>query len=233
MVDKSHLKKLRSINSIALLRRLCCGAFLLLLASLGLLVARDARTTVTSGQIPQILRQTQLAPLSQSLSDDVAARHLFGAAPATSLTIARTYSSIEVIGMLSGEDSEESLAILVIDGKQQAFKVGDSLPDGEMLSAVNKNGVTLKRDGISREIKWDMQSAEINSRFSTLSLEANAVQDSNGNEEPKPYHPEVLPHLSGQASAKTLRQQLLSRPRSLQPSSRLKFSNSSGTLPPP
>jgi len=82
-----------------------------------------------------------------------AAGRIFGEAAPTSMTVTSTDTSVELQGVLLADDSSESLATLLLDGRETVFSVGDTLPDGEKLQRVGATSVTLSHGGSEREIE--------------------------------------------------------------------------------
>jgi hypothetical protein len=84
--------------------------------------------------------------------------HIFGqsATDATAAPVA-PLADIKVAGLIYSDDKDSALAILEVNGKSDFFKVGDTLPDGEKLTAIAPNAVQLNLGTAQRVIELPEQ----------------------------------------------------------------------------
>lgn len=84
----------------------------------------------------------------------LAASHLFGQTPAnTAPAVKPAASPIIVEGIVFASAAGHSEAVLTISGKTNVYRVGDALPDGEKLTAINASGIELAANGSIRRME--------------------------------------------------------------------------------
>ena len=103
---------------------------------------------------PVSLAVPHYVTLSRPDDYSAAAGRIFGATAVADKggSLTSTDASLELAGVLVAEDPAQSIATLLIDGKETALTAGDTLPDGEKLERVGPTSVTLTRGSDEREI---------------------------------------------------------------------------------
>lgn len=82
----------------------------------------------------------------------IVAAHLFGRAQQNLARTAAPAASITVDGIAAASDPKNSIAVLTLNGQSGEFHVGQVLPDGEKLAAINFDRVELADGSIVRRI---------------------------------------------------------------------------------
>ena len=136
--------------------RYVVNAGLLVVATLmvAAMIPRTSKTVISQPAV-NLSSSRNLVETAQRVAD----AHLFGqlamqdangpAAPAM---------SIEVKGLLYSDDQTAALAILEMDGSSNAFKVGDTLPDGERLTGIAPTAIQLTQGLAQRVLELPEQS---------------------------------------------------------------------------
>lgn len=135
--------------------------------------------------------------------------HMFGIeAPAADTAAApvSAMTDIRVIGLISNGDGS-AIAILEANGEQKVYSVGDQLPDGATLAAIEPDRVTVEQAGSRYSIMLDMPLADANARFATLDLGAGSLND---RDDAQPGKPALL---ETRQALQNLRKDILSHPR--------------------
>lgn len=192
----------------------------ILIVILGLLAWRMTMASRSSSlhmPVAQASDARAFAPYRPQVSgEQLAGRHLFGAVPvaATSAPVMAA-SAVHVIGIVSTNQATNSWAILDVNGNQQSYSVGNTLPDGETVVAVNPDRVTLDRNGDRYSVMLDMHLADTNARFDTFNVGTPNVGgfDSMESVATRPFTPPP----STEQSLQALRQQLIARRGLMQP----------------
>ncbi|HET7569512.1 MAG TPA: type II secretion system protein N [Gammaproteobacteria bacterium] len=127
-----------------------CIVFCLLIvhAGMGLLHTIRMRPTVKTPVI-STAKASPHAFSPEALARKIAGQHLFGkvAQEPTPATKPEEQSStpVKLVGIIySGSATERSMAIFVIQGRQQSYSSGATLPNGDLVSAIRSNEVILK-----------------------------------------------------------------------------------------
>lgn len=107
-----------------------------------------------------------------------AAGRIFGEASAPAQAAAAKDTSVELEGVLVADDPGESIATLLIDGKEAVLSVGDSLPDGERLERVSPTSATLSAGGTERQIQLQITGDPITSFDVAYLAQGGQIQDS-------------------------------------------------------
>jgi hypothetical protein len=126
----------------------------------------------------QPVAAVQSPSVSREIStDDIADAHLFGRVEMTDGSHAATPppSSWHVIGIIVGDSPQESMADIVIDGAEHLWRVGDQLPDGSTLAAIDTDGI--KTSGGGAALPFELRPASYDNDLSALSLQANTGKD--------------------------------------------------------
>jgi type II secretory pathway component PulC len=130
-------------------------------------------------QLPATAAHAHLS--SEDTAEVLAQRHLFGFVAPLAAVDTPANSSVRVVGIVADADAGRSWAILDVDGNEHLAGVGDVLADGEIIAAVNADGVTLAKGSAERGVALNMPLADIHARFRTL---ATDVAASDGSEQP-------------------------------------------------
>lgn len=105
---------------------------------------------------PRVAADPDLAPRAAGGSDVPLSRwHLFGRAGAVENLAQRTQQApetalrLQLRGTLNLDSSDGGIAIIAdADGREEAYRVGDTLPGGAVLTAIYAGRVLLHRDGM-------------------------------------------------------------------------------------
>ncbi|MGB9428891.1 MAG: type II secretion system protein N [Gammaproteobacteria bacterium] len=90
-----------------------------------------------------------LAPAA--MADKIVAAHLFGQVPAQTPAAAPAAQSITVDGIVYA-GAEDSEAVLTLNGKTEIYKEGETLSDGEKITAIGPADVQLIDNGSTRRL---------------------------------------------------------------------------------
>ncbi len=90
-------------------------------------------------------------PTPAAMTDTIVAAHLFGQVPAQTPATAPASQSITVGGIVYA-GTEDSEAVLTINGKTNIYKEGEKLPDGEKIATIGPADVQLTDNGASRRL---------------------------------------------------------------------------------
>lgn len=115
------------------------------------------------------------------IAGNAAAAHIFGhdAAAAVDAVTPVSAAAITVQALFYSTDKDMARAILEINGKADVFKSGDTLPDGEKLTAIGMNAVQVANGGSLREVELEQKFGNSGSGiFLTGMPELYATQDS-------------------------------------------------------
>ena len=107
--------------------------------------------------LPNVTQTVTAQPRSGigSAVEKIATAHLFGgsAADAANTAPAVTAVEINIEGLFYSTDTDMARAILDVGGKSGVFKTGDTLPDGEKLTAIGMNAVQIANGPALREVE--------------------------------------------------------------------------------
>lgn len=105
-----------------------------------------------------------VAPISdRALGNQLAAMHLFGEwRPEQKIT---TANDTVVAGIVHAAEGRDSHAILVVNGNQRRYTIGDILPTGEQLIGIDLDRVSLERNGTRYAIALEIRHANPNANF--------------------------------------------------------------------
>lgn len=107
-----------------------------------------------------------------------AAGRIFGEASAPAQAALAKDTSLELEGVLVADDPSQSIATLLIDGKEVVLSVGDSLPDGERLERVSPTSATLIDNGAERQIQLQITGVPIAGFDVAYLAQGGQIQDS-------------------------------------------------------
>lgn len=89
---------------------------------------------------------------SATLADTIVAAHLFGQTKAAVPKPSLAAPSIRVVGIVYASQTQDSLAVLTLNGKTDVYKDGQTLPDGETVMAVSPTEIQLTENGVTRTL---------------------------------------------------------------------------------
>lgn len=87
------------------------------------------------------------------MANAIVAAHLFGRAQANAPAAAPAAVPVTVEGIVYATDPGNSETVLTIAGKTNVYRVGDALPDGEKLAAIDASGIELGANGSVRRME--------------------------------------------------------------------------------
>lgn len=92
--------------------------------------------------------------------------NLFGKyiAPQTLDKLKSTTLNIKLVGLVVNKEAAKSSAIIVVDGVQKTYRVGDTIMDGAKISEITNDYVVLEQNGQQELLKYPHQdlSQELN-----------------------------------------------------------------------
>lgn len=142
-------------------------------AALSLIAAAIVTTMVPHAAMPALSSSHAEFPPSYDitvLTQHVADAHLFGqAVPQAQSADSAPTLVITIEGLLYSDDPESALAILSVDDGSRSFKVGDTLPDGESLTAIGPAAILLTRGDTQRIIEISNQAGGLKDGISLAS----------------------------------------------------------------
>lgn len=86
------------------------------------------------------------------MADTIVAAHLFGQVPVSTRVVNPAALSITVDGIVYDSQSDDSQAVLTLNGKTALFQVGQALPDGETVSAIGATDIELTGGATARRL---------------------------------------------------------------------------------
>jgi hypothetical protein len=107
--------------------------------------------------------------------DGIVNEHLFGS-PATAATIAVTPppSTWHVAGIVASPRPQDSVADIIIDGVAHVWHVGDQLPDGSTLTAIDGNSITVSRASGNTLLPFELRPISYDDHFDILAVNSQA-----------------------------------------------------------
>lgn len=133
------------------MRYAVCIAFGLLIACTGVGLLRALKTAypIKLPAASSAIHAPPEAVNAEALAKQIVAQHLFGEAhqaPVRAASIKeRLNTPAKLVGIIfTGSTAPQSVAIFLIDGSQQNYSRGETLPNGDVLSSVRANKVILK-----------------------------------------------------------------------------------------
>lgn len=96
--------------------------------------------------------------------DNLLRAHLFGVAGQTAAPVA-TDLAIQVKGIVYSTETDQSLAILNLNGTTLVVHNGTVLPDGGTIVAVEQDQVRISRNGRVESLMLDLKKAALNAHF--------------------------------------------------------------------
>ncbi len=111
--------------------------------------------------------------------EDLKAMHLFGKAEPgqgeESAGAARTSLNVRLRGVFAAMGGAEALAILAIDGKDEAFPAGAQIMPGVVLESVAADHVRLLNNGIPERLDLGSLGRSLDKVQNTMSISANDI----------------------------------------------------------
>lgn len=107
---------------------------------------------------------TSKPALDQGSGERIAALHLFGMT-GSDVLLGPPAGDITVAGIAFAPEADASLAILIINGRQQSYPTGSLLPSGETLVSIEANRVIVERHGLRHGLDMAIKLADINADF--------------------------------------------------------------------
>lgn len=85
---------------------------------------------------------------SRQLISSIPEWHLFGVAPIVQANLAETHLQLDLNGVMTGKNKENTFAIIGEPGKdQKLYRAGDGLPGGAVLYQIDPYGVVIQYNG--------------------------------------------------------------------------------------
>jgi len=147
-----------------------CLALSVVIVTLLLQMAMERKEPLRAAEVPHSTLQPP--------PDYSAAGRIFGEAAAQAKAMPAKNTSVELEGVLVADDPNQSIATLLIDGKEAVLSVGDSLPDGEELERVSPTDATLLDGGTERQIQLQITGDPIAGFDVAYLAQGGAIQDS-------------------------------------------------------
>lgn len=118
-----------------------------------MMLPRSAKTAISQPAV-NLSSSRNIVAIAQRVAD----AHLFGQLPMQDGNgPAAPAMNIKVEGLLYSDDQTSALAILEVDGNSSAFKVGDTLADGERLTAIAPTAIQLTQGMVQRVLEMPEQ----------------------------------------------------------------------------
>lgn len=157
-------------------RLLSRGAvFLLCLAAAFLCWSLIPRASAGGSRSEAVAPPPQTSRLRATVASPPSA-HLFGAAAAIQDIPAASAADVHIDGIVYTGDAG-SLALIAVGGvaDAKAYGIGQRLPDGEAVAAIESAAVVLRQGSISRRLELDTQYADADAHFITLGADGVAA----------------------------------------------------------
>lgn len=174
------LRMLRCGSVTALLPRITEGT---LMCAIGLLLWYTAYSFHNAGQAHDSRQPPAPAKAVNFDLTPLTNLHLFGIQPVSIAVQTRLQpADIHLIGVLASVNPHISSAIVSENGDTHTWHIGDTLPDGSVLDAIESNSITLRRGTTATLIPFEIRPAPLDVHFDTLAL--GTVTETNSSESP-------------------------------------------------
>jgi len=99
-------------------------------------------------ETPSVQATVSAPDTSRQLVSSIPEWHLFGVAPIVQENLVETRLQLDLNGIMTGKDKENTFAIIGEPGKdQKLYRAGDALPGGAVLYQIDIHGVIIQYNG--------------------------------------------------------------------------------------
>lgn len=84
---------------------------------------------------------------------------------------------VKLVGIIKGDNPNQSLALIETEGTKQILKIGMNLPDGETVQSISTHGITLTDGATDRPLDLEVREAPVDSVFPTLPIEKEPISE--------------------------------------------------------